>query len=232
MEYNDNVMTLAEVASYLKLSEKTVLKMVRNHEIPCAKVANQWRFLKTMLDDWLIAKMKVIPQNDLSRLIEMESEYIPLSRLFDEQLIMFDIAQKSKRDVLQELVLLAKANNLIADEGPVLEKLIEREQLMSTAVGHGIALPHLRKPDSKLVYGPKIIIGISREGIEFGSLDKKPTHLVFLILTDSETVHIRVMAKLAGILNQPGVVETILQFSSSDEVLLYFITLESATMLP
>ena len=64
------VMTLSEVAAYLRLAERTVLRMVHKEQIPCAKVASQWRFLRSMIDDWLITKMQVVPKNDLARLIE------------------------------------------------------------------------------------------------------------------------------------------------------------------
>ncbi|MBN2050141.1 MAG: PTS sugar transporter subunit IIA, partial [Spirochaetales bacterium] len=188
MEYNTEILTLSETAVYLKLSEKTVLKMARNGEIPCAKVANQWRFVKTVLDDWLISRMQVIPQNDMSRLIESEYDIVPINRLIDESLILTDLKPAPKREILKSLVDLAREHKLIADEEDLLEKLLERESIVSTAVGKGIALPHLRKPSSKLVHGPRIVIGMSRTGLDFESLDGKKTYLVFLILTDSETV--------------------------------------------
>jgi PTS system nitrogen regulatory IIA component len=87
----NDVLTLAEVAAYLKLSEKTLQKMVKNQEIPCAKVGSQWRFSKTVIDDWLRAQMRVIPQNDLSRLIEDEYDFVPLSRLFGEDSLIHDL---------------------------------------------------------------------------------------------------------------------------------------------
>ena len=56
------VMTLGEVASYLKVAERTVLRMVHNGEIPCAKVGGQWRFLRTVVDDWLISRITFPPR--------------------------------------------------------------------------------------------------------------------------------------------------------------------------
>ena len=77
--------------------------MVRNKEIPCAKIANQWRFSKGTLNDWLTSKMEVIPQNDLSRLIESEYDSVPLSRLMDEQDILLDLKSKDREGVIREL---------------------------------------------------------------------------------------------------------------------------------
>jgi nitrogen PTS system EIIA component len=234
MEYSsnsNNIMTLSELAEYLKLSEKTILKMVKNHEIPCAKIANQWRFLKPMVDDWLISQMNVIPQNDLSRQIEMEYEYFPLYRLMDEQLIDLNLDNNSKEEVLNNLVELTKKKKLISDDFNLLDKLLDREKLISTGIGNGIALPHLRKPSSKFVYGPKIIIGISKKGIDFNSLDKKPVYLVFLILTDSEIVHLRVMAKLTNLLRENNVVDKLKKTGSPEEVIKLFINIENKHIL-
>lgn len=228
---SDNIMTLSELANYLKLSEKTILKMVKNQEIPCAKIANQWRFLKPMVDDWLISQMNVIPQNDLSRQIEMESEYFPLYRLMDEQLVKLNIDNNSKEEVLNSMVELAKKKKLISEDFNLLDMLLDREKLTSTGIGNGIALPHLRKPSSRFVYGPKIIIGISRKGIDFNSLDKKPVHIIFLILTDSEIVHLRVMAKLTNMLRENNILEKLKKITSEEEVIKFFMKIENMHIL-
>ncbi len=222
MENKSEIMTLSETANYLKLSEKTVLKMAGNGEIPSAKVANQWRFVKTVLDDWLISQMKVIPQNDLSRLIEAEYDIVPIDRLIDESLIITDLKPSSKREILKTLVDRAREYGLIADEENLLEKLLERESLVSTAVGNGIALPHLRKPSSRLVHGPRIVIGMCREGLDFDSLDGRKTHLVFLILTDSETVHLRIMAKLNGMLRNEEILDRLLEAKTAGRIVKIF----------
>lgn len=227
MEYNSEIMTLAETAAYLKLSEKTLLKMAAGGEIPCAKVANQWRFVKTVLDDWLFSQMKVIPQNDMSRLIEAEYDIVPINRLIDESLVLTDLKPAPKREILKALVERARTQGLIEDGENLLEKLIEREALVSTAVGNGVALPHLRKPSNKYIHGPKIIIGMCREGLDFDSLDGKKTHLVFLILTDSETVHLRVMARITGILRDRTVLDALLKAETAEQIIRVFAEYQS-----
>jgi len=230
MENRTEIMTLAETAEYLKLSEKTVLKMAGAGEIPCAKVANQWRFVKTVLEDWLISRMKVIPQNDMSRLIEAEYDLVPINRLIDESLVLTDLKPAPKREILRLLVERARENGLIEDEENLLEKLIDRESLVSTAVGRGIALPHLRKPSSKYVHGPRIVVGMCREGLDFNSLDGGKTHLVFLILTDSETVHLRVMARITGILRDEEVLNALLKAKTAKQIIGIFAEYQSEHM--
>jgi len=71
------LLTLAEVAHYLKVAEKTVLRMVHNNEIPSIKVASQWRFRRSMIDDWLMSQMKSPPKNELVKLIEATRQPVP-----------------------------------------------------------------------------------------------------------------------------------------------------------
>ncbi len=60
---NNEVITLAEVAEYLQLAERAVLRMARRGEIPAAKVASQWRFIRSLVREWLVGQMRPIPSD-------------------------------------------------------------------------------------------------------------------------------------------------------------------------
>lgn len=222
MEYRSALMTVAEVAEYLKLSEKTILKMIKNKEIPCAKIANQWRFSLIILEDWLTAKMDVIPQNDLSRLIEKEYDLVPVSRLIHEDNIIIDLKSDNRMDVLEELAENAYSTQLISDKGYFLKKLVEREKITSTALGNGVAIPHLRKPSDEIVNEARIIIGRSEKGIDFDSLDTLPTHIFFLLISDSEIVHLRLLSKLGIILKQENSIDLLRSYTSKSDFISFF----------
>lgn len=226
-----DLLTLQEVAEYLQLSDKTLLKMVKNNEIPCAKIANQWRFSKPMLDDWITAKMNVIPQNDLSRLVETQFDYIPLSRLIDEDFVITNLKGTNSEEVIRELADKAYENELVINRDEFIKKLLEREKLTSTSIGQGIALPHLRKPCGTMVTAPKIVIGISKSGIDFSSLDGEKTTLFLLLLSDSEVVHLRILSKLTQILSMNNSIEEIKNLSSPKEFIQFFIKKEQQIQL-
>ncbi|MDC7235457.1 MAG: PTS sugar transporter subunit IIA [Spirochaetales bacterium] len=223
----NEILTLAEVAEYLKLSDKTVLKMVKNQEIPCAKIANQWRFSKPALNDWLTAKMEVIPQNDLSRLIEREYDTVPLSRLMDEDNIILPLKASNQEDVIRELADRAFDSRLISDRDIFIRKLIEREELSSTSIGSGIAIPHLRQASAEVVREAKIIIGVSDKGIDFASFDGNPVKLFFLLISDSEVVHLRILSKLSAVLRNEDAVTELLSIDSKKGFIQYFINSEA-----
>jgi PTS system nitrogen regulatory IIA component len=213
------VMTLQEVASYLRLAEKTVLRMVHKGQIPCAKVASQWRFLRSMIDDWLIAKMRVVPRTDLARLIESTPEVVPLSRLLRIDQVVPDILPGSKEEVLRQLVQPLLKARFIDSERPFLDKLLERERIVSTAVGRGVAIPHLRNPQDNPGGGPLLTVGICREGTDFEAPDGERTHLFFLLSTDSEVVHLRVLAKVNRIAGRKDTMDRLVAAASSEEII-------------
>lgn len=224
----NDILTLKEVSEYLKLSDKTLLKMVKTGEIPCAKIANQWRFSKVMLNDWITAKMKVIPQNDFSRLVEKSIDYIPISRLIDLDFIIPDLKGITASEVITELSEKAFENELIADKDEFIKKLLERERLTSTSIGQGVALPHLRKPCNNIITEPKIIIGKSKKGIDFSSLDGKKTEIFLLLLSDSELVHLKIISKLSQILTIDDNMEKLRELETPEEFLKFFIIAEAS----
>ena len=213
------VMTLAEVAVYLKVAEKTVLRMVHKGQIPCAKVASQWRFLRSMIDDWLTAKMRVVPRNDLARLIESSPDVVPLSRLLTDGLILLDVQPGTKEQVLRQLVRPLIQTRIIDQEQPFLDKLLERERIVSTAVGKGVAIPHLRNPRENPGGGPVLVVGICRQGTDFDSPGGEKTQVFFLLCTDSEVIHLRVPAKVNRIAGKAATMQQLTGAETVEEVL-------------
>ena len=217
------IMTLGEVADYLRLAEKTVLRMVHNGKIPCAKVASQWRFMRALIDEWLMSQMKGTPQNDLARLIESKSDIVPLSRLIREDFIILDVKPGSKEEVLSQLIQPFINKGILKDSKRFLEKLMYREELSSPAIGRGIASPHIRDPRENSQGGPVLCVGICKKGTDFEALDGKKTHLFFLLYTDNEVVHLRVLAKLIGILRNDESVSQLMAAISKEENIKYIL---------
>ncbi len=227
---NDEIMTLAEVAEFLKLSDKTILKMVKNQEIPCAKIANQWRFSKLALNDWISSKMEVIPRNDLTRLIEKEYDSVPLSRLMDEENIILPLKASNREEVIRALGNKAFESRLISDKETFVQKLLEREEITSTSIGSGMAIPHLRNASSEVVKEPKIIIAVSPDGVDFGSFDGEDTKIFFLIISDSEVVHLRLLSKLSRILKRQEAAAELQSIDSKSGFIQYFIEVEKKSL--
>jgi len=213
---DNEIMTLSEVAAYLKIAEKTVSRMITRGEIPCTKVASQWRFMKSMIDDWLISRMNVVPQNDLAKILENPEGLIPFTRLTSEDLILDNVKPGTKKDILAQLIQPLIQQEIIEDADDFLRKLLTREKMVTTGIGRGVAIPHLRHPKENPGGGPRMVVGICKAGTDYESMDGKTTHLFFLLVSDSEVVHLRVMAKLNQILRESDFVTRLTNAKKGD----------------
>jgi len=128
------------------------------------------------------------------------------------------LSSDTKEEVLRELVDVISRAPQIGDRDELLKAVLEREKIMSTGIGLGIAVPHAKIGS---VSDFVIAIGISRKGVEFDSLDNKPVHIVVMIAgpADQQDRYIRILAKVVLALKDPKVRETVLKAETPQEVL-------------
>ncbi len=214
-EGTQEIMTLSETAQYLKLAEKTVHRMIRKGTIPCAKVASQWRFSRSMIDDWLFSQMKVVPRNDLETLIQQEGDMVPLSRFITPSNILPDLSGNTPEEVLAEMTSHLGRVGQLPSPNEFLQGLCRRESMVSTGIGRGIALPHQRNTADNPSGNPCIILGRHTRGIDYRALDGGLTHLFFLLVTNSEVIHLRLMAKISSLFRRGNLLEPLLEAPDS-----------------
>ncbi|MEE9269232.1 MAG: PTS sugar transporter subunit IIA [Candidatus Krumholzibacteria bacterium] len=123
-----------------------------------------------------------------------------LAEFFQESLCIFDLESKDKRGALSEMVECISGACQLKDRDLILEMLMTRERLGSTGIGKGVAFPHGR---SLAVQELTLLFARSREGVDFDALDKKPTHLFFLIIAppqDKENLYLQVLGHLVELI--------------------------------
>jgi len=116
-----------------------------------------------------------------------------------EDLVVADLAARSKNEVLVELAHAVTNGHPELDVAKLVGALEERERLNSTALGDGVAIPHGKLPGLKRVFAA---FGRSRQGVDFQSLDGKPTHLFFVLAApeDSAGAHLKALARISRLL--------------------------------
>lgn len=140
-----------------------------------------------------------------------------ISDVLQREAIQTDLKATDKKGVLEELVgpVAAIAQ---ADPGELVRVLLERERLGSTGIGEGVGIPHgkLKRLDH-LVLG----FGLSREGVDFESMDNRPTHIFFVLITpeNSTGLHLRLLARISKILKNDILKERLMSATDPDEVL-------------
>src|SRR6476469_10143554 len=172
-------MTIKQLAEYLSVNDRTVLKLVTDGVLPGVKVGNQWRFRKAMIDTWLDDQMlgvmpryvdAAMPNGSPRRMLELAS-------CFQPDHVIAELEGVTRNTVIEELAGLAAGLGLIRDKTWFVGALMQRENVMPSAMGNGIAFLHTlhRNPDQ--VVRPFMVLGRSTIGVDFDALDGGLTHL-------------------------------------------------------
>lgn len=168
---DDDILTIEEVARYLRVSERTVYDWAQKGEIPSGKIGTVWRFKKSDIERWVNERLS-------SNRPAVGLGAVQIQNIISTDRILF-LNYSRKRDAL-----IALAENLagapqIKNRQELTSEILRREDLMSTAIGRGIAIPHVRLSS---VTDLVVSVGISSCDIaDFQSLDDAPIRLLFMI---------------------------------------------------
>jgi fructose-specific phosphotransferase system IIA component len=122
-----------------------------------------------------------------------------LSEILQPSCVENPLQGKDKKSAITELVDLLDENGLLLDRDMTLEAVFLREQTRSTGIGSGVAIPHGK---CKAVKELIMAVGISKEGIEFASIDSKPVKLIFLLVSpiDQTGPHIHALGRISRLM--------------------------------
>ncbi len=215
---NNEIMTLAEVAEYLQLAERTVLRMAQRGDIPAAKVASQWRFMRPLVREWLVGQMQAFPDQEIVPSGDLKDPLLPLREILHPELMTFDIAPGPKESILRQLLAPLLKTGFAKDTNLLLSGLLDRERMMTTAVGHGVAIPHPRRLIPGMFPEPAVALGICPKGADFGAIDDQLVHLFFLSCATREEIHLRLMANLSLLTRREDTIANLRTCTSAEQV--------------
>lgn len=142
-----------------------------------------------------------------------------LHSLLSEDLVIPDLKGVTRDEVLKEIAKFLKSGERISRDKDLYDKLIQRENLGSTAIGDGVAIPHCKL---KGVKSPLLVLGISHQGVDFDSLDGKPSHLFFLVVSspDNPSMSLQILAAIAHLVRKaPALPKRVLEARSPKAVI-------------
>ncbi|WED24256.1 fructose-specific PTS transporter subunit EIIC [Vibrio sp. JC009] len=141
-----------------------------------------------------------------------------ITELINEKLIRLDLNATTKQDVFVELIEALYAEGRISNRSQFLADIQSREELGNTGFESGVALPHAK---SSAVTKPAVVIGVSRNGIDYGAEDGQPSKLFFMIASPDGGAdhHIEVLAELSSKLIAEGFIESFLAAKTESEAL-------------
>ncbi len=167
----DDILTIEEVAKYLRVSERTVYDWAQKGDIPAGKIGTVWRFKKSEIEKWVNDRLS-------SSLRTENNQVIQIKNILSPERIVF-LNHETKHDSLVELAEVLATAPQIKDAGELKQQILKREELMSTAIGRGMAIPHVRLSS---VTDLVMAVGISKcDIIDFQPIDDVPVKLLFML---------------------------------------------------
>ncbi len=168
----DDILTIEEVAKYLRVSERTVYDWAQKGEIPSGKIGTVWRFKKSEIEKWVNERLALT-----SKAAPADLTVLVKNILSPERIVFMN--HQTKHDSLVELSQVLATAPQIKDAQELQSEILKREELMSTALGRGIAIPHVRLSS---VTDLVMAVGISKcDIIDFQALDEVPVRLMIMI---------------------------------------------------
>lgn len=201
-------MDLGQLAMYLNRDSRELEKLAKRGHLPAQKVAGAWRFARAEINLWIEAQLPSLSAeqlSDLERGYQTESELPILGRLLGESTIGWPVASKTRASILKELVTLAEQSWQVYDPDALLQAIRQREEIGSTALDCGIALPHPRRRMPSTVLGDSVIsLAYVPDGLSFGSPTNTPTDLFFLIACTDQQTHLGALTRLSRLFLEQG----------------------------
>lgn len=218
---------IRDVSRILKVSERTVHQWVKTGGLAAQRLNGQLRFNRTELLEWATSRNVAVPA-ELFGAEDAGSCALPgLAEAVETGGVFHDVGGTDKESVLRAVVdrmqLPAKV-----DRGTLLGVLLAREALGSTAMGDGIAIPHVRNPIVLHVSRPIVTLCFLKTPIDFDALDGRPVHALFSMVSPSIRVHLHLLSRLGFMMKDAAFKRFVARQAPRDEILAAIRKVESA----
>jgi PTS system nitrogen regulatory IIA component len=211
-------LTVRESAKLFNVSEKTIYRWIEHKGLPAYRINKQFRFNQTELLEWASAGRTAFSP-DLLKEPESGSEPLPDPvQALAAGGIHYRVAGADRNSVLRSVVELLHLPDHV-DREFLLQVLLAREELGSTGIGDGIAIPHARNPIVLNVERPTITLCFLENPVDFAALDGQPVSILFTLVSLTVRSHLHLLSRLAFILNSKDFHDVLKRQGSRDEIL-------------
>lgn len=192
-------LTLRKAASYLGVSESTARRWISERALPVHEVSERLYLNAVELWEWAAEHGVAVSRSLLEHARRSPDVVPPLSELLRAGGIVYDIDASAKRDVLREFVAQLPLPPE-QDRATLLSVLEAREAMGSTGIGDGIAIPHVRNPIVMHIDHAFVMLALLRRPVEFDAIDGQPVYALFMAVSPTVPVHLRILAQLGFVL--------------------------------
>jgi PTS system nitrogen regulatory IIA component len=210
-------LSVKDAARLLSVSEKTIYRWIKQDLIPAYKVHESYRFTRAELLDWASSRRRGVSPEAFS---EPETDALPLPDLttaMETGGVFYRIEGRSRDEVLADVVAHLRLPDEV-DRDYLQKALIAREELASTGVGEGIALPHPRNPILLHVTRPTVTLCFLENPVDFRSLDGLPVQILFTLIAPTLRSHLHLLSLLGFALKDPKFRRVLAEQGSREEI--------------
>jgi len=220
-------LTVRDVSKFLNVAESTVVRWIKQRGLPAQHVGGQHRFNRAELLEWATANKIKVSLELFDSLAPEEDTDASLAKALEAGGIFYGLHDTNKVRALRALVQVLPLPEGM-DRELLLRLFLAREASASTAIGDGIALPHVRNPMVLHVNQPMVTLCFLEKPVDFGALDGQPVHVLFSLICPTMRSHLQMLARLSYALHDAKVKEAVTRQGQRDEILREVRRFESA----
>ena len=210
---DNEIMDLDQLASFLQRDARELFKLANRGHLPGTKVAGEWRFASADIHYWIHNQLPEYTDAELTALETGTARggddgQPMLATLLSEAGMAVPLAAGTKASLLRELVTVAEQTWQVYEPAALLTAIQQREEMGSTALESGVAMPHPHRPLASTAQGEAFIAyAKTSSGIPFGAPDGGLSDIFFLICCRDRSTQVRLSARLARLLLRPEFID-------------------------
>lgn len=224
-------LTVRDVSRFLSAPESTVIRWIKQRGLPSQHVGGQYRFNRVDLLEWATANQIKVSVEVFDHLQAEDEPGPSLSGALEAGGIFYQV-----KDTNKELALKAMVEVLPLPEGIdrdlLLRLFLAREASASTAIGDGIALPHVRNPIVLHVERPMVTLCFLERPVDFGALDGKAVRVLFSLICPTMRSHLQTLSRLSCALHDERFKAVVMRQAPREEILREARRVEAAFATP
>jgi len=211
-------LTVRDVSKFLNVTESTVTRWIKQRGLPSRHVGGQYRFHRAELLEWATTNQIKVSVEMFDHL-ETDDEPVPsLVEALEAGGIFSQLQGTRKDEVLGALVQVLPLPDGI-DRAEILRLFLARESLTTTAIGKGVALPHVRNPIVLHVDRPMVTLCFLETPVDFGALDGEPVQVLFSLICPSMRSHLQMLSRLSYALRDEKFRNVVMRQGRREEIL-------------
>jgi PTS system nitrogen regulatory IIA component len=225
------LLTVREAAKLLRATERQVYQWVDAGDIPFQRVRDQVRFNRTDLLEWATSRQLGVSLSAFGAGLGVDDHASRLAEALRLGGVHRNV-EASDREAALRAVVQRTPTPPNLDRELVLEVLLAREASSSTAIGDGIAIPHVRQPIVAAGAPAAVSVSYLRSPIAFGSPDGKPVDTVILIVSPTVRTHLQLLAQLARALQDSAFRAALARRAPVEELVAQAVRLDASSSIP